>query len=192
MKSTIREIEKQADRKWKERKYQKDEDGRAILHMTVKNDDAFLSEFSESETPVIASQVAEFIEDRTYAIPPTEALTLRIHSDCIDEREEELYTQAIREYYLARYIANAEEIKKNRFWVIILGLLGVLVLTAEILYDYIVGNAIWTEVIDIVAWVLLWEATDIGLLATRDLRIKKKRLLAYLDMKVEYHRIGED
>ncbi len=40
--------------------------------------------------------------------------------------------------------------------------------------------------IDIIAWVLLWEAVDIGVFETRSLRLKRRRFLAYLAMKVEY------
>ncbi len=186
MKQTYREIKKEARRQMKERRYQRDDEGRAIICMTVKNDDEFLSEFSEGDTPVISAAVAEFIENSTCAIPPKEELTLRIRGDCIDEGERVLYTRAIREYYLEQYIAAQREIRRNRWLVCLLGVAGVAVLAAGILYGYLVGNEIWTEVIDIVAWVLIWEATDIGLFETRGLRLRKRRCLSYLSMKVAY------
>ncbi len=182
----FKEIKKELSLQKKQRQYQKDEEGRAIICMNVKNDEGFLSEFSESDTPVISSEVAEFIENSTSFIPISEELTLRIHSDCIDDQEKVLYNSAIKEYYLQKYITNEQEIKRNRLLVLFLGLAGILVLAAELIYDFCVGNAMWTEVIDIVAWVLLWEATDIALLAARGLRRKQKRFLAFLSMKVEF------
>ena len=181
-----KEIKKEVLLQMKKRAYQKGADGRAVIHMNVNNDDGFLSEFSVSETPVISSSVAEFIENSTRSIPPKEELTLMIHSDCIDDGEKQVYGSAIKEYYLQRYIETEEELKRNRLIVFLLGLAGVLVLAAGIIFDYQVGNLIWSEVIDIVAWVLLWEATDIGLLGSRGLRQKKKRYLSYLSMNVEY------
>ena len=170
----------------KARKYKRDDGGRVIIQMNVKDDANFLSEFSESATPVISSEVAEFIENETNAVPPNEDFTLQVYNDCIDDREEKVYSAAIKEYYMQKYIANEREIKRNRFAVLLLGIAGILVLAAELIFDYRVGNALWSSVIDIVAWVLLWEAVDIGVLEARVTAIKRKRFLAYLSMKTEY------
>ena len=170
----------------KARKYKRDDGGRVIIQMNVKDDANFLSEFSESATPVISTEVAEFIENETNAVPPNEDFTLQVYNDCIDDREEKVYSAAIKEYYMQKYIANEREIKRNRFAVLLLGIAGILVLAAELIFDYRVGNALWSSVIDIVAWVLLWEAADIGVLEDRVTAIKRKRFLAYLSMKTEY------
>lgn len=170
----------------KARKYKRDDGGRVIIQMNVKDDANFLSEFSESATPVISTEVAEFIENETSAVPPNEDFTLQVYNDCIDDREEKVYSAAIKEYYMQKYIANEREIKRNRFAVLLLGIAGILVLAAELIFDYRVGNALWSSVIDIVAWVLLWEAVDIGVLEARVTAIKRKRFLAYLSMKTEY------
>ena len=168
------------------RKYKRDEDGRVIIQMNVTNDGNFVSEFSENATPVISTEIAEFIENETSAVSPNEELTLQIYNDCIDEQEEKIYTAAIKEYYMEKYIASEQESKRNRIAVLLLGLAGIFVLLAEFLFDFRVGNPLWTSVIDIVAWVLLWEAVDIGVLEAKVLSIKKKRYLAYLSMKIEY------
>lgn len=186
MNRKFRERKKEADRQMKARKYKRDDSGRVIIQMNVKDDANFLSEFSESATPVISTEVAEFIENETNAVPPNEDFTLQVYNDCIDDREEKVYSAAIKEYYMQKYIANEREIKRNRFAVLLLGIAGILVLAAELIFDYRVGNALWSSVIDIVAWVLLWEAVDIGVLEARVTAIKRKRFLAYLSMKTEY------
>ena len=186
MNRKFRERKKEADRQMKARKYKRDDSGRVIIQMNVKDDANFLSEFSESATPVISTEVAEFIENETSAVPPNEDFTLQVYNDCIDDREEKVYSAAIKEYYMQKYIANEREIKRNRFAVLLLGIAGILVLAAELIFDYRVGNALWSSVIDIVAWVLLWEAVDIGVLEARVTAIKRKRFLAYLSMKTEY------
>ena len=186
MNRKFRERKKEADRQMKARKYKRDDGGRIIIQMNVKDDANFLSEFSESAMPVISTEVAEFIENETNAVPPNEDFTLQVYNDCIDDREEKVYSAAIKEYYMQKYIANEREIKRNRFAVLLLGIAGILVLAAELIFDYRVGNALWSSVIDIVAWVLLWEAVDIGVLEARVTAIKRKRFLAYLSMKTEY------
>lgn len=186
MNSKFREIRKESNRQMKARKYKRDGDGRIVVQMNVNDDSNFLSEFSENATPVISTEVAEFIENKTNAVPPNEEFTLQIFSNCIDEEEKVLYRAAFKEYYMERYIANEREIKRNRFAVLLLGIAGIFVLLAEFICDSRIGNPIWTSVIDIVAWVLLWEAVDIGVLEARVLSIKRKRYLAYLSMKIEY------
>ena len=186
MRKAMREVKKQADARVKGHQLERDAEGRVVIDMTVENDDGFLSAFSENDTPVIATDVAEFIEDSTEPIKLGEPLTLRIHSTCIDESEQIVYTEAIREYYAQRYVAIARELRRNRWIVLALALAGVAVLAGALYYEHHVGNAIGTEVIDIVAWVLLWEATDIGVFGNRAAKLKKLRYLSFLGMKVEY------
>lgn len=168
------------------RTYQRDEEDRIIVNMTVKDDSNFLSVFSEKDTPVISTEVADFIEHSTTSVNPKERLTLKIHSDCIDDQEKALYREAITEYYTEKYIANKRELKRNNIITLLLTVMGVTVLALAILFEYRMNSLIWYEVIDIVAWVLLWEAVDISAFGNRALRIKQKYCLAYLSMKVEY------
>lgn len=165
---------------------ERDDEGRAIIHMLVQDDDNFLSEYSEGDTPVISGEVAEFIEHGAAAAKPDERLTLRIKSNCIDEREQSLYRRAIEEYYKQKYTANEREYRRNRIIVAVLTLAGVLALAFRIIFDYFVGSSIWSEVIDIFAWVLLWEAVDIGVFGNRTRKLDRLRYLSFIDMKIEY------
>lgn len=169
-----------------QRRYSRDEENRIVVNMTVNDDSNFLSVFSQSDTPVISTDVAEFIENSTDSILPKEPLTLRIHSDCIDDREKELYRSGIKEYYSEKNIANERELKRNNMIMILLTIAGVFVLALQLVFEYKTGNLIWSEVLNIVAWVFLWEAVDIGAFENRHLRWKKKRYLSYLSMKIEY------
>lgn len=168
------------------KRYERDEENRIIVNMTVNDDSNFLSVFSRSDTPVISTEVAEFIETATNSILPKEKLTLRIHSNCINDCEKELYKDGIREYYNEKCIANERELKRNNIVSVFLMLAGVLVLAFRLFFENVTNNSIWTEVIYIAAWVFLSEAVDIGVFKNRSLRIKKKRYCAYLSMKVEY------
>lgn len=136
------------------------------------------------KTPVISTEVADFIEQSTISINPKEKLTLKIHSDCIDDREKELYREAIKEYYTEKYVANKRELIRNNIITLILTMMGVVVLALAILLEYQTNSLIWYEVIDIVAWVLLWEAVDINAFGNRALRIKQKNVLLIYPCKL--------
>lgn len=166
---------------------EKDNEGRFIINMNVKDDSSFLSIFSKNENPIISEEVANFIENSSLSIPLKQPITLRIQSNCIDDNEKETYKKAIKEYYTQKYIANEQEVKRNRLIVIGLTILGIIVLAFEIFFEYTFNNIIWSEVIDIFAWVLLWEAVDIGFFGSRTSRIKKLRYLSYLSMNIEYY-----
>lgn len=62
---SIRELKKQMHDRLREEQIERDEEGRAVVKMTVLRDEDFLSDFSAGSIPVISSQVAEFIEERT-------------------------------------------------------------------------------------------------------------------------------
>ncbi len=157
-----------------------------VVRMTVKNDDDFLSSFSTGDEPVISTEVAEFIENATAALPPMTPLALHVYSDCIDETEKTEYTKAIRNYYREKYVASEIERKHNSRIVLLLALVGILILSLALLLD---ANAhfLWAEVIDIAAWVFLWESVDVAAFRNRDLRINRMRYRAFLSMPVVYH-----
>ena len=186
MKINRKQIQVEADRQMKTRAYQRDGEGRIILHMTVEDDSGFLSVFSSNQTPVISGEVAEFLEHSTDAVPPREALTLRIRSGCIDDGEQILYREAIKEYYTQKYLTAQRELRRNFFIVLALALLGVGTLVIRFLYELWQGNTLWAEVIDIAAWVFLWESIDVGFFSNRALRVQRMRYLALMDMKIEY------
>ena len=169
-------------KKLSERSVEYDADGRAVINMTVKDYSDFLSPYSERATAVISSDVAEFIENSTYATPPAEPLTLRIYSDEISDDKKEEYTSAIREYYAQKYTVTKKTYRFNVIALISLAVAGILAL----LLAFRVESHIWSEVIDIVAWVLIWEAVDIGVFKNRESNIQRKRYLSYMTMKVEY------
>lgn len=186
MKQSFKEMKKRADETLASRAYERDEEGRVIVDMTVKDDTDFLSVFSANATPVVSAEVAEFIENGTHSLRPNESLSLRVHSDCIDEEEKTVYEKAIREYYAERYVANERELKRNNIVALLLAAAGVLVLALAISLEYIASSLLWAELIDIVAWVFLWEAVDISALGNRALRLKRLRYLAYMNMKIEF------
>ena len=184
----LREMKKKTDKKLSVRHVRRDEEGRVIVNMTVKDDNDFLSVFSENDTPVISTDVAEFIENSIHAVSPGAQLALHIHSDCIDEREKVEYSEAIREYYTERYVANERELRRNRLIIWLLATAGVFVLSVAIGMEYWLESRLWSEVIDIVAWVLLWEAVDIGVFSNREHYQNRLRYLSLMEMKIVFGR----
>lgn len=181
----FRELKREVEYKLQGRTVERDEEGNVMINMTVKNDEGFLSPFSENNSYVISDEVADFIENSTKEALPKDQYTLYIHSNCIDDGEKEMYKKAINEYYTKQYIAIKREISRNRRAVIVMALIGVMFLALALALDYN-GFAIWTEVVDIAAWVFLWEAVYLEFFDNKKSRIKMKYCLSYLSMKIVY------
>lgn len=91
----------------------RDGNGNIIIDMTVSNDDDFLSVYSTSDTPVISTDVAAFIENSAHSISVRESIALHIHSNCIDDEEKMEYASAMKEYYAEKYVASREELRHS-------------------------------------------------------------------------------
>lgn len=185
----MRDLRKELRKKILDKEYRRDDEGRIVVDMYVKDDEDFLSEFSSNDAYVIDGAVAEFLAERTHAVPSGEPLALHIKSRCIDETEERLYTAAIKEYYTEKYRATRKELKIQNRIALVLGVLGVIVLAFAVWLEYRFDSLIWSEVIDIAAWVFLWEAVDIKCFKTRELSMLRKRYAALMSMKVEYENV---
>lgn len=170
---------------------ERDFESRVVINMTVKDDSDFLSVFSHNSDPVISADVADFIENGAEPFHHKECLTLRIHSNCIDEEEKKIYDSAIRNYYREKEIANTRSIKRNNAIVLLLLLFGIAVLGFSIFLEAVISSAVWPEIVDIFAWVLVWESADIGIFKNNELRIKRKRYYSFIKMRIEYCGLSE-
>lgn len=168
----------------KKNKQKIDKSNQTILKMHIENDNDFLSPFSNNKNPIISNETAEFIDNITQNKLPSQSLTLEITGDCVDNKEKQIYPKAIKNYYIEKYLSNQRELKINRMIAFVLAIFGVLVLSLSIFLELNFNLPIWARVIDIVGWVLLWEATDIELLRNRHLKYKKYKYLSLIDMKV--------
>ena len=170
---------------------QHDSDGRAIITMTVRDDSNFLSPYSVNNEEVIDSDVAEFIEHCANAIHPKYQLTLHIHSNCISPDEQNIYRDALRQYFVLKSVANQREIRRNRFLAVIMFLVGVAALGSTFFAESFGVKQLWIECIDIFAWVFIWEAVDLQFIEGGRLRFERKRLSALTNMKVNYFNIND-
>lgn len=78
---------------------------------------------------------------------------------------------------------NERELKRNRMIVSGLTLLGIFVLGVSIFFCVYFHHLLWSEIINIVAWILLWEAVDIAVFQSHSLRMK---YLAFITMEIDY------
>lgn len=186
------EIKKIVRARTKERDMERDEDGRIIYKIRIRDDDEFLSSYSKGERCVISEDAAAFIERGLEPVSYNEQLILRISSNVITDDEEKEYTEAIHNYYSDRYESSRLEKRKLIVIAAIMAIVGVIALSVMIALEVADYNAVFTEAIDIFAWVFMWEAVDIFFLQCTLLYFKQKRYLALSDAKIEYFKLNEE
>ncbi len=164
---------------------QRDAQNRVIVDMFVKDDTDFLSTFSQRNSQVISGDVADFLENSIQAVAPKEKLVLHIYSDCIDEQEKHLYTNGLHRYYQDALVGVKREYKRNLILSLTLMLVGMAFIALSLILASM-DKAIWTEAIDIVAWVFCWEAVDILAFKNRELKIKSLRYSELSNISIEF------
>ncbi|MDO4507930.1 MAG: hypothetical protein Q4B65_00860 [Candidatus Saccharibacteria bacterium] len=154
----------------------------AVINMVVNDDSGFLSKFSTHKTSVISPEVADFLENSAQRFSPKQRLHLQIEGDCVSENEKESYALAIKEYFSDEMAAIGRELRHYNMVAAILMAIGIVILAASIIFP----ERLWAAVLDIIAWVFIWEAVDIIAFRKRELRIRKFRCRAFVNMKIEY------
>lgn len=186
MKQKLKKLLREINQKSKERAYKRDENGKIIIPFVVQDDSDFLSVFAESETPLIGTDVAEYLEEKTDELPLGEPILLRVRSSCIDPAEQEAYRTGIREYYMIRYLSCRKELRRNTFIAALLAATGMLALFVMHLIDLWTGSSFWSEVVDIIAWVFVWESVDVFAFRNHELRKERLRCLSLMAMELEF------
>lgn len=156
------------------------------IDMTVLNDSEFLSPYSATDTPVVSSDVAEFLEHGAEKFLPKQSIVLNIHSDCIDDEEKVIYDNAIRNYFGLKLSAQKNALKRNLLVSVIFTVIGILGLALMFVLDRLGVGGIWVEVVDIFAWVFLWEAVDQFFIERRSVIRNQKKYQAFTQLQINY------
>lgn len=155
--------------------------------MTVLDDSEFLSPYSETNTPVISGEVAEFLENGANAAHLKDNFELNLNSNCIDGDKQTRYEQAIRNYFSLKLNAEHRELSRNNVMSLLFAIIGIVGLAFMIICDQVLNmQAIWVECIDIFAWVFLWEAVDQFFIERRKIIRNRRRLKALAEMPIRF------
>ncbi len=183
---SIKELKRYYDRRMEEEEIVRDEEGQAVIEMTVRDDGGFLSPYSAGARPMISGEVADYLMESAVSLAPHEPVCLQIHSDCIDEEEKTIYAHALHDYFSAHYFENAVTLRRNAVLSCIMAIVGLLTLTLGITLGIFEWVPVLGEALDIFAWVFLWEAVDLFFLERAVLRMKSRRYLRFADAKIVY------
>ena len=144
---------------------QLDEENRAILNIKISDDSNFLSPFYYDK-PIISDELGDFILKHRTILLWKDGVSIHLISNNISDDKKEIYPDAIRSYFEQLLISGKRRQKRNYVLSIILFLIGVLIFSLLFILDYLIGDSLgmWSEVIDVIAWVFIWESVDISII----------------------------
>lgn len=129
----------------------------STINVKIAGREQLFSSYSYSGDK-LNTEFSEYVFDKAKSVPVTEDIKIKIHTtDNIDVAEAE---QALKSHYRAEYIETKKEAKRIVITSAIMTILGVLALTALILINYFTDNLYVTSIVEIAAWVFIWEAVD--------------------------------
>ena len=186
-----RQLKEKAKELQKEHKQIYDEEGRAVINMTVLDDNEFLSPYGEEKDIVISRETAAFLEHSTRAIHHNRDLTLVISSNVIDEKEKVLYKKGIHNYFENSFLALQKDLKRNLWTSIIFALIGVLYFAVLIVVSLFVDYDLILEMLSIAGWVFLWEAVELFFIDRTEMKNRQYRAYAFLNAKIIYEELNK-
>lgn len=167
-----------------EQKCDFDDENRAIINLNIYDDSNFLSPYSANTSQIINDEVASFLENQVKLIKIKYPLTIIINSNCIDEKEKIIYTDALRRYYMNNKNEYQFEKRKVSIIVLIFFVVSVSILVTHFFYRG--NNNVILEIIDIIAWVFMWEAVDKFCIERFIQQRQVKRCQNFIDAKIIY------
>lgn len=173
----------------KEEKQVYDEEGRAVVNLTVLDDSEFLSPYGEENDVLISGETASFIEHSIKPVHHRKNLTLVLNSNVIDENEQAVFEKGVRNYYENTFLELKKKLKANLLVTILLTIAGFIWFGALIAISIFFEYDLIIEMISIAGWVFLWEAVDLFCLQRPSLKRKQFRAYALMNSKIVFQKL---
>lgn len=161
-------------------------DGKAIVDIAVDDLDDFYSPYSPKGFKLLNPEMIEYIDEYSKTIPNTQELILRISATNKTDEAKKRIKNTIRRTYVEKIANINTELRRNLFSAIIFMVVGILFLAGVIVANALDLGSTINEILDIVAWVFVWEAVDIFFMERHKKRIEKLRYAKLAVTEIEF------
>lgn len=163
-----------------------DPEGRALFNIAIKDKNEVLSPYYYDDKEVINTEFAGMLDNIVSAVPLKQNVHLSLHCNNIKDDDKERYSKAIKNYYQNKMFDSLMRLKANRNMIILTIILAVISLTGLFLVNYFHAPWVLIEVVDIVAWVFVWETVDLAVFQRRLIRYEYRRARNLYKSKITY------
>lgn len=152
-----------------------DDTDEIIINIKADADEQIFSSYNYDNKTSINSELASYLWDNAKLAKPYKKLKLQVF--CKENVEKTEVENAIKSHYRREYIEVKDELRKTNIFSLVCMILGVLSLGILLALHTIFDNYFLVSIIDIVAWVFIWEAVDAFFLQRTGLKHKCRILM---------------
>lgn len=154
----------------------------AIIKLHLEKDNLYKP---YSNNGLLNDEIFDYIYSAFKLVRKKRSLKLDISfADDINEQERIKIKNLIKKHYALEYQILKEKIKSKKRASFFCLVIGVFLLSLEILLYYFFKNQIVNEVIDIFSWVFIWEACDIIAFTVTKYNINRIQTLRLFEMEI--------
>ncbi|MBP3630599.1 MAG: hypothetical protein J6J23_03825 [Clostridia bacterium] len=159
-----------------------DEEDEVTINIKSNCDEQIFSSYNFDNKTSINSELSNYIWDNAKLAPLYKSYKLQIYcKENIDEKDVKL---ALQSHYRREYIELKDEFNKTRFFSFACLLLGVLSILSLIVLINLSAHYIITTIMEIVAWVFVWESVDSFFLKSSNQKRTLIRLMRLYSAKI--------
>ena len=163
--------------------------GGNVLEICVADDGDFLSPYSPTGSPLISGEIAEFIDHNVKRLDPSEKMKIVIKSDCISDDEKPVYENAVKNYYHAEFLQAARGLKRNTVLTVAMTITAAIIFALAVVLDKLSVDSVILNMIDVVAWVFMWEAADIFFFRRNELKLNRIRAFNVIRSEIIFEKL---
>ena len=128
---------------------------------------------------------------KSFKTPAGEVRAVNGVSLTVNDGEKLVYDSAIRNYFRLKADGTQLSLRRNLLVSVIFTVIGIMGLAAMLLLDHFFASAIWTEVVDIFAWVFVWEAVDQFFIERRRLLRDRRKYQAFTQARISFQSLSK-
>jgi len=153
-----------------------DKDGRVVIEVNVVDPEHLLSPYKEDQE-IINADTATFIDNLVKAAPKNKELHLKLSCKNYTPDKRDVYKRAVENYYVNEFAEIDRKLEHNLFMAILMLVLGVA--GFALLYAMNIWESPWIlcTLMEIAAWVFVWETVDLLMIARLHLKMKQRKTL---------------
>lgn len=167
-------------------KSQHDDTNEIIINIKADTEDQIFSSYNYDNKTSINSELANYLWDNAKLAKPYKKLKLQVF--CKEDIEKTEVSNAIKSHYRREYIEIKDELKKTSIFSLICIILGIITLGVLVSLHKVFDNYFLVSIIDIVAWVFIWEAVDAFFLQRTGLKHKCRILMRLYSSEIVIHK----
>jgi hypothetical protein len=162
-----------------------DEEGRVIIEVKVADPDYLLSPYKE-EQEIISGETATFIDNLVKSAPKDKNLHLKLYCKNYTPDKRDVYKRAVENYYVNEFADKDRQLEHNLFMAMTMFVLGVI--GFALLYLMNVWGVPWIicELVDVAAWVFVWETVDLLMIRRVFIKLQQKKDLKIIFAKMTF------